>query len=156
MPASDAVAVSSGADQPAAHAAGGWSWPLDPPHHILTGFQAPQTRYSAGHRGIDLEASTGAAVHAPSDAEVYFAGTVVDRPVLTLQTSAGVLISMEPVVGSVALHTLVRAGDVVGAVGSGGHCEPGCVHLGVRVAGEYVSPLLFLGGAQRAILLPLG
>lgn len=140
----------------AARSEGRWAWPIDPPHRILSGFQAPQTRYSAGHRGIDIAASAGAAVRAPSDAEVYFSGTVVDRPVLTLETDAGVLVSMEPVAGSIALHTRVRAGDVVGTVGSGGHCDRGCVHLGVRVAGAYVSPLLFLGGAQRAVLLPLG
>ncbi|WP_308464968.1 M23 family metallopeptidase [Rathayibacter soli] len=133
-----------------------WAWPIDPPHSILAGFQAPLTRYSAGHRGIDIASTPGALVRAPADATVYFSGAVVDRPVLTLQTAAGVLVSLEPVVGSVPLELPVRAGEVVGTVGSGGHCDRECVHLGVRVAGEYVSPLLFLGGAARAILLPLG
>ena len=37
-----------------------------------------------------------------------------------------------------------------------GHCTdgPSCVHLGARVDGAYVSPLLFLGGGVPSVLLP--
>jgi murein DD-endopeptidase MepM/ murein hydrolase activator NlpD len=47
----------------------------------------------------------------------------------------------------------VTRGDVIGTV-LPGHCATVCVHLGVRVDGQYVSPLRFLGGIPRAILLP--
>ncbi len=45
---------------------------------------------------------------------------------------------------------------MIGTVSSGGHCAAGCVHFGVRIDGEYVSPFLFLGGLPRAVLLPMG
>ena len=45
----------------------------------------------------------------------------------------------------------MRRGQAIGS------CEPAlrhpCLHLGVRVDGAYVSPLLFLGGQPRAVLL---
>lgn len=132
-----------------------WVWPVAPPHRIGRGFQAPATRYSAGHRGIDIVAAAGQQISAPTDAVVHFSGRVVDRPVLTLETSDGLLISMEPVESSVQHGAHVGKGDIVAATSRGGHCDAVCVHLGVRRNGEYVSPLLFLGGLERAVLLPL-
>ncbi|WP_443208538.1 hypothetical protein [Salinibacterium sp. PAMC 21357] len=35
-----------------------------------------------------------------------------------------------------------------------GHCTRPCLHFGVRVEGEYVSPLNYLSGIPRAVLLP--
>lgn len=132
-----------------------WVWPVPPPHSISRGFQAPATRYSAGHRGIDIAAGAGEPISAPTNAVVHFSGRVVDRPVLTLETSDGLLISMEPVDSSVPSGALVAKGDVIATSARGGHCDAACVHLGVRRDGEYVNPLLFLGGLERAILLPL-
>ncbi|MCI2958144.1 M23 family metallopeptidase [Agromyces atrinae] len=132
-----------------------WDWPTPRPHRIVEPFRAPATRYSAGHRGIDIAAVEGTAVVAPADGVVHFAGTVVDRPVLSIRHADGVISSMEPVTASVAEGDTVSRGDEVGTVGTGGHCA-GCIHLGVRVDGDNVSPLLFLGGIPRAVLLPLG
>lgn len=139
-----------------------WLWPVDPPRTILQPFRAPATRYSAGHRGVDLAAAPGRAVYAPADGVVRFAGTVVDRPVITIDHAPGslgaasLLSSMEPVVAIVPVGAVVRAGERIGTVGHGGHCDTSCVHLGVRLDGDYVSPLLYLGGVQRAVLLPVG
>jgi hypothetical protein len=36
-----------------------------------------------------------------------------------------------------------------------GHCAATCLHLGARIAREYVNPLLFLGDVPRAVLLPV-
>jgi murein DD-endopeptidase MepM/ murein hydrolase activator NlpD len=48
----------------------------------------------------------------------------------------------------------VRTGDEIGQV-QRGHCAiVACLHFGVRLGGEYVSPLLMLGGVPRAILVP--
>lgn len=132
-----------------------WLWPLDPPHRIMRGFEAPATPYTAGHRGIDIVAASAQRVYAPDAAVVHFSGTVVDRPVITLETADGVLISMEPVSGSLPVGLGVSAGEGVGVVATGGHCSAACLHFGVRVHGRYVSPLLYLGGVQRAVLLPL-
>lgn len=131
-----------------------WSWPVGAPIRVVNPFAAPPTPYSAGHRGIDLTAATGGAVTAPVDATVWFSGVVVDRPVLTLAVGGDVLVSFEPVVAVVSAGDRVARGQSVGAVASGGHCE-GCVHVGVRVNGAYVSPLLFFDRVPRAILLPM-
>jgi len=134
---------------------GGWQWPV-PPHVPVNAYAAPPTRYAAGHRGIDLAVSPGQPVAAPADGVVRFAGVVVDRPVLTLDHGGGVLSSFEPVASDLPVGTPVARGAVVAAVGSGGHCAAGCLHVGVRVDGEYVSPLLFFARVPPAVLLPLG
>lgn len=134
----------------------GWRWPLAPPVNVAAPFLAPATRYSAGHRGIDLVAASGTPVLAPTDGVVSFAGTVVDRPLVTIDHGDGVLVSLEPVLATAAEGEPVARGQPIGSVAAGGHCGDGCLHLGVRVYGEYVSPLVFITGLPRAVLLPLG
>jgi murein DD-endopeptidase MepM/ murein hydrolase activator NlpD len=122
---------------------------------VKRGYEAPATRYSAGHRGIDIPAGAGTLVVAPESGTVRFAGVVVDRPTVTVQTSAGILLSIEPVAAEYAVGDAVERGSALGIVATGGHCTGACIHLGVRVAGEYVSPMRFFGGVPRAVLLPL-
>ncbi|WP_370052894.1 M23 family metallopeptidase [Leifsonia sp. EB41] len=132
-----------------------WSWPLAP-LRMVRPYEAPPSPYAAGHRGIDLAAPPGAIVTAPSDATVHFVGVVVDRPVLTLDHGSGVLSSYEPVVAEgLAVGDPVTRGMVLGVVGAGAHCSGACLHVGVRVDGEYVSPLLFFDRPPRSVLLPL-
>jgi murein DD-endopeptidase MepM/ murein hydrolase activator NlpD len=123
---------------------------------MLEPFRAPPTPYAAGHRGVDLAASPGDAVRAPAGGVVSFAGPVAGRPVLSIDHGDGVVSSIEPVSSSVAAGAVIGEGEPVGTVATGGHCDGACVHFGVRVHGLYVSPLLFLGGVPRAVLLPLG
>lgn len=130
-----------------------WAWPLDAPHTVVRPFIAPESRYAAGHRGIDLAGAEGSVVRAPADGVVHFAGIVVDRPVMSLRHPNGVLSSFEPVTTTLAAGTVVRRGEAIGALQSG-HCRAPCLHFGVRIDGEYVSPLLFLGGLSRSVLLP--
>ncbi|PJJ71783.1 peptidase M23-like protein [Diaminobutyricimonas aerilata] len=129
-----------------------WRWPVAP--RLVRPYLAPPTPYAAGHRGIDLAASPGDEVRAVADGVVHFAGVVVDRPVVSVRHAGDVLSSVEAVESPLARGDPVAAGDVIGIVASGGHCDGGCVHLGARVGGEYVSPMLFLGGIPRAVLLP--
>lgn len=133
-----------------------WHWPVPPPISVVSPFRAPATPYGAGHRGIDLATRPGAPVVAPASGTVSFAGQVAGRGVVAIDHGDGVVSAIEPVDALVAEGAAVSAGDGVGVVGSGGHCESACVHLGVRVDGEYVSPFLFLGGLPRAVLLPMG
>ena len=93
---------------------------------------------------------------APAGGVLTVAQTVVDRPVVTIKVDEHVLVSMEPVTASVAIGAAIAAGQPIGVVAAGGHCDGRCVHLGVRVDGEYVSPLLFLAGVPPAVLLPVG
>jgi len=150
---SAAAAVTVGAG-PAAAPAGRWAWPIPAPRVITQPFIAPATAYSAGHRGIDLRTTPGQAVTAPTSGTVHFVGTVVDRPLLTLRHPGGLLSSYEPLASPLTEGAAVARGDPIGTVAMGGHCGSSCLHLGVRVDGQYVSPLAYLGGIPRAVLLP--
>lgn len=130
-----------------------WSWPVTA-HSVLRHFIAPEQRWSAGHRGVDLAAMPGAEVLAPDDGVVHFAGFVVDRAVLSILHAGGLISSFEPVRSDLTAGQRVRRGDPVGVVEPGGHCDAGCLHFGARLDGEYVSPLMLLGGLPRSVLLP--
>jgi len=131
-----------------------WTWPVEPPFRLDRPFVAPASAYGPGHRGIDLLPSGGAGVLAPAGGVVAFSGTVAGRGVLTIDHGDGIVTTLEPVDSDLTPGTVVMRGDVVGALGLGGHTAPGRLHLGVRIHGEYVNPLLLLGGVPRAILLP--
>jgi hypothetical protein len=141
---------------PPAAPGGAWAWPLPQPHTMTRPFEAPQTQYSAGHRGIDIAAAAGTRVYAAADGVVSFAGVVAGRPLLSIAHPGELVSSIEPVQALVANGEHVSVGQQVGLVAVGGHCSNACLHLGVRLHGQYVSPLLLLGGIPRAVLLPLG
>ncbi|MGV8969667.1 MAG: M23 family metallopeptidase [Microbacteriaceae bacterium] len=141
-------------------AAASWRWPLPPPHALARVYLAPETPYTAGHRGIDIVAPDAARdplgeipVTAPASGIVHFVGFVVDRPVVSIDHGSGVLSSFEPVASTLKKGQRVSAGASIGTL-LPGHCTTPCLHLGARLNGEYVSPLLFLGGLPRAVLLP--
>ncbi|MCJ0700807.1 peptidoglycan DD-metalloendopeptidase family protein [Frigoribacterium faeni] len=131
-----------------------WSWPVAPPHPVVRPFVAPEHAWSPGHRGIDIGAAVGEPVLAPDDGVVRFAGTVVDRPVLSITHSDGLLSSFEPVTTELTAGDAVTRGDVVGLVVAGHSPDVDAVHLGARRDDEYVSPLLLLGGGRPSVLLP--
>ncbi|SOE70879.1 Peptidase family M23 [Salinibacterium xinjiangense] len=134
-----------------------WDWPVDPPRVLVRQFIAPMTAYSSGHRGVDLATASGS-VYAPADGVVHFAGVVVDRPVLSIRHTGGLISSYEPVETTLHKGATVARGDVIGTVPTDpalpGHCSHACLHFGVRRDGEYVSPLLYLGGIEPSVLLP--
>ena len=78
---------------------------------------------------------------------------VVDRPVLSIQHADGLVSSYEPVRSELPPGTPVRRGEAVGRL-LPGHCASVCLHFGVRLHGQYVSPLNYLGGIPRSVLLP--
>jgi murein DD-endopeptidase MepM/ murein hydrolase activator NlpD len=141
----------------AAAAAPPWGWPSES-HAVVRHFEAPATEYAAGHRGIDVAAAEGDPVRAVDDGVVAFAGTVVDRGVVSVDHD-GVRSTVEPVEPAVEVGQVVRRGEVIGHLAAGGSHPPGVLHLGARIAADggwaYVSPLIYLGGARRAVLLPL-
>ncbi|TQO21401.1 peptidase M23-like protein [Paramicrobacterium agarici] len=150
----DAPAAAS-PSRPASPPNAEWRWPLDGGRTITRAFEAPAEPWGSGHRGIDAAASEGQQVRAPADGVVFFAGVVVDRPVITVAHSGDVLSSFEAVRASVEEGESVERGQVIGTVSAGPHCDANCLHIGVRVHGEYVNPLIFFGGIERAVLLPL-
>ena len=128
-----------------------WLWPVDVPRLLVRPFLPPESEYGAGHRGIDIAA--GRELLAPADGVVHFSGAVVDRPVLSLDHGGGVLSSFEAVSSELRKGDRVRRGEEIGVI-EPGHCSIDCVHVGVRVNGAYVSPLLYFGGLERSVLLP--
>lgn len=155
--AAPAAPTTSGSASSPADSAGParWRWPLDPPTTITAPFRAPPTPYASGHRGIDLAAAAGAPVRAPAAGTVSFVGAVAGRPLVAIDHGDGYVSAVEPVSALVEAGSAVAPGEPLGTVASGGHCDGACVHFGVRLHGEYVSPMLLLGSVPRAVLLPL-
>lgn len=131
-----------------------WITPLPGPV-IERIFDLRNGPYQAGHRGLDLQARQGDTVLAPSDGTVTFSGTVVDRGVLTLRTTSGYLVSVEPVSSALKAGDSVQRGDTLGLVAGGAHCRTSCLHVGVRSDKTYLNPLRFFLDV-RPRLLPLG
>lgn len=129
-----------------------WIAPLGPPLRVSEPYREPATRYASGHRGIDIEAAPGDVVFAPQSGIVTFAGKVADREVVTVEVRPGFVYSMEPVDADAARGVPVTRGSRLGTVARGGHCTDECVHLGVRVNGEYTNPMRYLSG--KPVLLP--
>ena len=118
-------------------------------------FRAPAQRWSAGHRGLDLWLEPGGRVVAPADGVVTFAGTVVDRGVVTVQHDDGRRSSVEPVTAHVVVGQSVEAGDLLGVLqDTVGHCTETCLHWGLREADRYLDPLTVLPDGGPVVLLP--
>lgn len=132
-----------------------WLWPVPAPIRVVAPFRAPPTPYAAGHRGIDVAVEQGTEILAPAAGVVSFAGQVAGRGVVAIDHGDGVVSAIEPVDAMVTAGTTVAMADQIGVAASGGHCAAHCVHFGVRIDGEYVSPFLFLGGLPPAVLLPM-
>lgn len=132
----------------------GWMWPVAGQRSVIAPFRAPAHEYGPGHRGMDIRASPGAQLLAPTDGVVAFRGTVVDRPLLTVETDDGYVLTFEPVDSTHAPGDRVSSGAVLGVVASGGHSSAGSMHVGVRVNGDYLNPLPLFATLPRAILLP--
>ena len=128
-----------------------WSWPVAHAHAVVWAFDAPDSPWGPGHRGIDLAAKKGDLVFAPVSGTIHFSGRVVDRGIITIKTSEGNLVSIEPVDALVTSGS-VKAGERIGKAGAG-HCAGGCLHIGLRVKGEYRSPAHELRVLTRAVLI---
>lgn len=140
-----------------------WSWPMLPAPEVLRPFEKPPRKWQRGHRGVDLSAATGqpVSVTSPADGVVSFAGTVVDRGVLSIDHGGGRVSSFEPVTTDRVEGDRVSRGDAVATLqdpeadGQAAHCATPCLHWGVREDGEYVDPLSFVTDRRPSVLLPL-
>ena len=130
-----------------------WAWPVHPVR-VVAGYVAPVHRYGPGHRGIDLTASDRADVRAPADGVIAYSGDIAGRGVVTIDHHGGLVTTLEPVAGELAVGERVAQGQRIGTASVGGHAAPGTIHFGVRLDGEYINPLLLLGALPRAVLLP--
>jgi murein DD-endopeptidase MepM/ murein hydrolase activator NlpD len=138
-----------------AQASGVWIWPVTGP--VIKGFDPPSSPYGSGHRGIDIAAPVGTIVRAPAPGVVSFAGNVGGHLFVTINHGGGLLSTCSFLSG-----LLVHKGDTVApgqAIALSGTGHPGdttpSVHLGVRLNGQYVDPLDYLGAASVVDLIRL-
>ena len=116
--------------------------PVD--HPVVVAAYAPAPRnWLPAHRGVDFSTVPGTPVRAVRSGTLVLSRMVAGRPVVVLR-SREVRFTHEPVIGTVTVGERVRAGDVIGVVGSGGHCTTSCLHWGAKVQGAYVDPMSFL------------
>lgn len=134
---------------------GGFAWPLAPPHPVVRVFRAPLAPWGPGHRGVDLGGQPGDPVSAVADGVIVFAGTLVDRPVISVDHAGGLRSTYEPVSPAVAAGQTVHRGDLLGHLVAG-HPEctvSACLHWGIRRGEEYLDPLALVT-ARHVRLLP--
>ena len=116
------------------------------PGPVTQRFVAPTCQRCAGHRGVTINNPDGIAVVAPVAGEITFAGTVAHRLYVVVQPRPMVLVTVGWLTSvSVAKGDHVESGQVLGVAGP-------TTYLGVRMSGEYVEPLGFLGlGGARLV-----
>ena len=119
---------------------------------VLAPFDLSRGQYQSGHRGIDVGATEGDSIRSPTGGTVSFTGSVAEKPVLSIQVDHRTVLSFEPLVSHLAAGDHVSRGELLGTVASGGHCASSCLHLGVRVNGEYTNPVRYFW--PKAKLLP--
>ena len=122
------------------------------PNYVL-----PASKWGAGHRGIDLLAKDQEQIKSPFSGTVHFHGKVVDRNVLTLKSSTGLLASFEPICSNLSAGDEVTKGDQIGhycagAVNYEEHCEM-CIHFSVRSEHGYLNPLLFVSTIKPSVIV---
>lgn len=137
-----------------------WQAPLTAPLQLINPYFQPNSDYSAGHRGVDYRVNLGDEIFAPTDATVWFAGKVVDRPVISLRTKSGDLLELEPACSPLAAGDQVSAGQAIAAVCAADlsyrqHCQGQlCLHFSLRTDRGYLSPLVRYGSLSPTVLLP--
>lgn len=146
---------------PAAADDGPWGWPVPGSSpgsspEVARPFAPPESRYGAGHRGVDLVATPGSPVLAAAAGRVSFAGMLAGRGVVVVVHGA-LRTTYEPVTASVPVGASVALGDVLGTLEPGhvGCPTEACLHWGLRRGEQYLDPLrLVQRGPVR--LLPVG
>ncbi|MDQ3941240.1 MAG: peptidoglycan DD-metalloendopeptidase family protein [Actinomycetota bacterium] len=129
--------------------------PVDAPisHH----FDAPESRFGAGHRGVDYAVPAGTAIRAAAAGTVTFAGSVAGVLAVTIDHSAGLVTTYSDLSSIVVTEgEVVTEGTWIGRSGRS-HVDDG-LHLGVKLNGRYVDPEIVLAPidvAQAIHLAPL-
>ena len=131
-------------------------WPLRPRPAVVAGFEAPASRFGAGHRGVDLAGHLGEPVRTALAGRVTYAGRLAGRGVVVVDHGA-TRTTYEPVTPSVHVGATLRTGAVIGRLELvGSHCFPrACLHWGlIEGRDHYLDPLTLVGAAPVR-LLPL-
>jgi murein DD-endopeptidase MepM/ murein hydrolase activator NlpD len=131
-----------------------WGAPL-PDAAVTRPFDVLPHRYAAGHRGVDLAGTPGAAVLSAGAGVVAFAGMVAGRPVVSVDHAGGLRTTYEPVSPTVGAGQTVARGSPLGTLvpGHAGCAVGACLHWGLRRGEDYLDPLSLLR-VPRVRLLP--
>ena len=133
-----------------------WVTPV-PAMEIIEAFDPPDKPWLKGHRGIDVLALEGEPLRAPTGGTIRFAGTVAGMATISILTESDHVFTFQPAATLLKKGESFAAGEQIGTVGSGGHCQRSCLHIGAWPAASdrrYVDPGKFFGQEQSA-LLPL-
>lgn len=128
---------------------GRFGWPLQPRPAVVRRFDKPTHDWLPGHRGVDLAGGEGQPVLSAGEGIVVFAGTVADKPVVSIDHPGGLRTTYEPVRAEVPVGERVGRGSRIGTLESGHPgCATPCLHWGARAEGgrgrrgrEYLDPL---------------
>lgn len=130
-------------------------WPLHPEPDVVRTFDPPSSPYSAGHRGVDLGATSGQRVVSALPGTVTYAAPLAGRGVVVVSHGA-TRTTYQPVTSTVSVGDSVQAGDPLGRLEpAGSHCPPrACLHWGWIEDETYLDPLRLVD-AGPVRLLPL-
>lgn len=148
------VHATSPSFRPAATVHTHWSPPLPVSLKLLADFDPPSERWLAGHRGVDLAAAADSPVRAAGAGVVHFVGKVVDRPVVSI-SHGNLRTTYEPVKSDLSKGQSVAAGQIIGTIAEGGHCDSRCLHWGLLRGEEYLNPLALLKGDPPILKPPI-
>ncbi|NLE79197.1 MAG: M23 family metallopeptidase [Rhodococcus sp.] len=120
-----------------------FDWPLQPRPRVERAFDKPEHNWLPGHRGVDLAGQPDEAVLSAGAGVVVFAGTVADKPVVSVDHDGGLRTTYEPVVARVRAGQRVGVGTVLGVLEPDhpGCTAAACLHWGLRRSREYLNPL---------------
>jgi murein DD-endopeptidase MepM/ murein hydrolase activator NlpD len=132
-------------------------WPLSPRPVVAARFDPPDSRWGAGHRGVDLVGHPVATVRTALPGTVRFAGRIAGRGVVVVGHGA-TRTTYEPVRATVAVGDDVAGGAPIGLLEVGGsHCFPAtCLHWGWLRGESYLDPLLLVGTRPVRLVPPGG
>ena len=108
---------------------------------VTRSYDKPTNPYGPGHRGVDLLAPTGSLVLAAGDGTVYFSGTVVYQPTVSITHAHNIRTTYQPVTAWVVPGQQVRKGQPIGIVANVPSTHLG-LHWGARTGPKlYMNPL---------------
>ena len=120
-----------------------WNWPTGVAVSVTRPFDPPPQPWLSGHRGVDLRLTVGKPVFSPTDGTVIYAGTVVNRNLVSIEHGE-FRTSLEPVKPAVAVGQYVERGEMIGYLEASDMHDG--LHWGVRLNQVYVDPLTLLIG----------
>ena len=132
-------------------------WPLSPRPAVAARFDPPDSRWGAGHRGVDLVGHPVATVRTALAGTVRFTGRIAGRSVVVVGHGA-TRTTYEPVRATVAVGDEVAAGAPIGRLEvAGSHCFPAaCLHWGWLRGEVYLDPLALVGAGPVRLVPPEG